>query len=212
MEPAVVDNVNRSGPVIWLAGREGSGGRRAGEKQQWRRQDRDPGQPAARALPRLVPANLHSDNSSLRKPFQRSADRNLLKTRHLLFRRSPFMKKIVRNRLREAPSSAWGASVRKSFSIHCCFRLRRRCFRFGRQDEALNFKPQFVFKVRNGKTVSTPIVDDARKKKLVYRRQDRPAPEPDITAPRRSQNAPMRIRCVAGITSGTLASGAVDSG
>ena len=32
----------------------------------------------------------------------------------------------------------------------------------------LTFKPQFVFKDRNGKTVSAPIVDEYQKKKLVY--------------------------------------------
>jgi hypothetical protein len=34
--------------------------------------------------------------------------------------------------------------------------------------ETLTFKPQFVFKDRNGKTVSAPIVDEFLKKKLVY--------------------------------------------
>jgi hypothetical protein len=34
--------------------------------------------------------------------------------------------------------------------------------------ESLNFKPRFVFKDRNGKTVSAPIVDRYQKKKLVF--------------------------------------------
>jgi hypothetical protein len=34
--------------------------------------------------------------------------------------------------------------------------------------ENLTFKRQFVFKDRNGKTVSAPIVDDYQKKKLIY--------------------------------------------
>lgn len=34
--------------------------------------------------------------------------------------------------------------------------------------ENLNFKPQFVFKDRNGKTVSAPIVDEYQTKKIVY--------------------------------------------
>lgn len=34
--------------------------------------------------------------------------------------------------------------------------------------ESLNFKPQFVFKDRNGNTVSASIVDEYQKKKLVY--------------------------------------------
>ena len=34
--------------------------------------------------------------------------------------------------------------------------------------DSLNFKSQFVFKDRNGKTVSAPIVDEYQKKKIVY--------------------------------------------
>lgn len=34
--------------------------------------------------------------------------------------------------------------------------------------DSLNFKPRFVFKDRNGKTVSAPVVDGYHKKKLVY--------------------------------------------
>ena len=33
--------------------------------------------------------------------------------------------------------------------------------------DSLNFKPRFVFKDRNGKTVSAPVVDEYQKKKLV---------------------------------------------
>ncbi len=36
------------------------------------------------------------------------------------------------------------------------------------RSDSLNFKSQFVFKDRNGKTVSAPIVDEYQKKKLVY--------------------------------------------
>ena len=34
--------------------------------------------------------------------------------------------------------------------------------------DSLNFKPRFVFKDRNGKTVSAPVVEGYHKKKLVY--------------------------------------------
>ncbi|MFL6590970.1 MAG: hypothetical protein ACJ8M4_12450, partial [Chthoniobacterales bacterium] len=36
------------------------------------------------------------------------------------------------------------------------------------KSDSLSFKPQFVFKDRNGKTVSAPIVDEYQQKKLVY--------------------------------------------
>src|SRR6185437_16037200 len=34
--------------------------------------------------------------------------------------------------------------------------------------ENLDFKPQFIFKDRHGKTVSAPIIDEYQKKKIVY--------------------------------------------
>ncbi len=36
------------------------------------------------------------------------------------------------------------------------------------RSDSLNFKSQFVFKDRNGKTVSAPIVDEYQKKKILY--------------------------------------------
>jgi hypothetical protein len=80
------------------------------------------------------------------------------------------MKKIVKNRLRRIPIECiGGASVRKisllltvvsAFSIAFSASAAR--------SDSLNFKSQFVFKDRNGKTVSAPILDEYQKKKIVY--------------------------------------------
>jgi len=80
------------------------------------------------------------------------------------------MKIISKNRLR-LPSieCIGGASVRKitllltvvsAFSVAFSASAAR--------SDSLNFKSQFVFKDRNGKTVSAPIVDEYQKKKIVY--------------------------------------------
>src|SRR4029079_10756925 len=81
-----------------------------------------------------------------------------------------FMKKIVRNRLRRGLIE-WvgGASVSKTNLLFTAF------FAFPvvvsaspAKTDNLNFEPQFVFKDRNGKTVSAPIVEKYQQKKLVY--------------------------------------------
>ncbi len=79
------------------------------------------------------------------------------------------MKIISKNRLR-LPSieCIGGASVRKitllltvvsAFSVAFSASAAR--------SDSLNFKSQFVFKDRNGKTVSAPIVDEYQKKQIV---------------------------------------------
>jgi hypothetical protein len=79
------------------------------------------------------------------------------------------MKKIVKNRLREAPIKCIeGASVRK---ITLLLAVVSTCAvavsASAAKTESLNFKPQFVFKDRNGKTVSAPIVDEYQQKRIV---------------------------------------------
>ena len=80
------------------------------------------------------------------------------------------MKKIVKNRLRAAPIECiGGASVRKTtllLAVSSAFSLVLSAS--AAKTDNLNFKPQFVFKDRNGKTVSAPIVDEYQKKKIVY--------------------------------------------
>jgi hypothetical protein len=80
------------------------------------------------------------------------------------------MKIISKNRLRRTPIECiGGASVRKitllltvvsAFSVAFSASAAR--------SDSLNFKSQFVFKDRNGKTVSAPIVDQYQKNKIVY--------------------------------------------
>jgi hypothetical protein len=80
------------------------------------------------------------------------------------------MKKIVRNRLRGAPIECiGGASVRKIILLLAVISSSAVAVSaFAAKTENLSFKPQFVFKDRNGKTVSAPIVDEYQQKKLVY--------------------------------------------
>jgi hypothetical protein len=80
------------------------------------------------------------------------------------------MKKIVRNRLREVSIQCIGsAPVRKIILLltvisGCAVAVSASAAK----TENLNFKPQFVFKDRNGKMVSASIVDEYLKKKIVY--------------------------------------------
>ena len=81
--------------------------------------------------------------------------------------------------------------------------------------ESLNFKPQFVFKDRNGKTVSAPIVDEYQKKKLVY-----PVAKVDsrvdprlmraATIAQERAHAHSKSRCWHYVKDALLASGAID--
>jgi hypothetical protein len=82
--------------------------------------------------------------------------------------------------------------------------------------ENLNFKPQFVFKDRNGKTVSVPVVDQYQKKKLVY-----PAAKIDprvnprlmraATIAQERAHAHSKSRCWHYVKEALLASGVIDS-
>jgi hypothetical protein len=80
------------------------------------------------------------------------------------------VKKISKNRLR-SPSfqSIGGAPVRKitlllTVVLSGAFAVSASAAK----TDSLNLKPRFVFKDRNGKTVSAPVVDRYHKKKLVY--------------------------------------------
>src|SRR5437764_7064234 len=80
------------------------------------------------------------------------------------------MKIISKNRLR-LPSieCIGGASVRKIILLLTVVSAFSVVFSASAaQSDSLNFKSQFVFKDRNGKTVSAPIVDEYQKNKIVY--------------------------------------------
>ena len=128
------------------------------------------------------------------------------------------MKKIVKNRLRETPIECiGGAPVRKItllllIILACAVAVSASAAK----TENLNFKPQFVFKDRNGKTVSAPIVDEYQKKKLVY-----PAAKVDprvnpklmqaATIAQERAHAHSKSRCWHYVKEALLASGVIDS-
>ena len=128
------------------------------------------------------------------------------------------MKKARKNRLRIPPFRCiGGAPVRKfillltvvsTFSVAWSASAAK--------TEALNFKPQFVFKDRNGKTVSAPIVDEYQKKKLVYpTAKVDPSVNPALmraaTIAQERAHAHSKSRCWHYVKEALLASGAVDS-
>lgn len=127
------------------------------------------------------------------------------------------MKKLVKNRLRSRPIECIGGGFMRK--INFLFAL---VFVFGAalsasaaRTENLNFKSQFVFKDRNGKMVSAPIVDEYQKKKLVY-----PAAKVDprvnpklmraATIAQERAHAHSKSRCWHYVKEALLASGAVD--
>jgi hypothetical protein len=128
------------------------------------------------------------------------------------------MKKIVRNRLREAPIKCiGGASVRK---ITLLLAIVSACAvavsASAAKTENLNFKPQFVFKDRNGKTVSAPIVDEYQQKKLVYpAAKIDPRVNPKLmqaaTIAQERAHAHSKSRCWHYVKEALLASGVIDS-
>jgi hypothetical protein len=82
--------------------------------------------------------------------------------------------------------------------------------------ENLNFKPQFVFKDPNGKTVTAPIVDEYLKKKLVYpTAKIDPKLDPRLmraaTIAQERSHAHSKSRCWHYVKDALLASGVIDS-
>jgi hypothetical protein len=128
------------------------------------------------------------------------------------------MKKIVRNRLRDTPIKCiGGAPVRKTILLlavisACAMAVSASAAK----TENLSFKPQFVFKDRNGKTVSAPIVDEYQKTKLVYpAAKSDPNMNPTLmraaTIAQERAHAHSNSRCWHYVKEALLASGAVDS-
>jgi hypothetical protein len=128
------------------------------------------------------------------------------------------MKKNAKNRLRSRPIKCIGGGLMRKITL-----LFALVFAFGlalsasaARTENLNFKPQFVFKDRNGKMVSAPIVDEYQKKKLVY-----PAAKVDprinptlmraATIAQERAHAHSKSRCWHYVKEALLASGAVDA-
>lgn len=128
------------------------------------------------------------------------------------------MKKIVKNRLRERPIECIGGGFMRKISLLSAlvFVVGAAVSASAARTENLNFKPTFVFKDRNGKTVSVPVVDQYQKKKLVY-----PAAKVDprvspklmraATIAQERAHAHSKSRCWHYVKEALLASGVIDS-
>ena len=127
------------------------------------------------------------------------------------------MKKLLKNRLRTRPIKCIGGGFMRKTNL-----LFALVFVFGAalsasaaKTENLEFKPQFVFKDRNGKMVSAPIVDEYQKKKLVYpaAKLD-PRVNPQLvraaTIAQERAHAHSKSRCWHYVKEALMASGAVD--
>ena len=82
--------------------------------------------------------------------------------------------------------------------------------------ESLNFKPNFVFKDRNGKTVSAPVVQEHEKKKLVFpTAKVDPQLDPKLmraaSIAQERAHAHSKSRCWKYVKNALLAAGVVDS-
>ena len=128
------------------------------------------------------------------------------------------MKTNVKNRLRGGPIECiGGASVRKIILLLTVFSAFALVFSASAaKTDNLNFEPQFVFKDRNGKTVSAPIVDKYQQKKLVYpTAKVDPRVNPKLmraaTIAQERAHAHSKSRCWHYVKEALLASGAVDA-
>ena len=128
------------------------------------------------------------------------------------------MKKLVKNRLRRGPIECiWGGSMRKTNLLFALVFVFGAAFSASAaKTENLNFKPNFVFKDRNGKTVSAPIIDEYQKKKLVYpTAKVDPRVNPKLmqaaTIAQERAHAHSKSRCWHYVKEALLASGVIDS-
>ena len=128
------------------------------------------------------------------------------------------MNKFVKYRLRQGLAECiGGAPVRKiTFLLTVISTCAAAATASAAKSESLNFKPQFVFKDRNGKTVSAPLVDDSQKRKLVYpAAKVDPSVNPTLmraaTIAQERAHAHSKSRCWHYVKEALLASGAVDS-
>jgi len=128
------------------------------------------------------------------------------------------VKNILKNRLRRCPKE-WigGAPVRKiTLLLAIISGFIVAVSASAAKTENLNFKPQFVFKDRNGKTVSAPVVDEYQKKKIAYpSAKVDPRLDPKLTraatiADERA-HAHSNSRCWHYVKEALLASGVIDA-
>jgi hypothetical protein len=119
--------------------------------------------------------------------------------------------------LREASIKCIGAaSVRKITLLLSVFSVFAVAFSASAaRTESLNFKSEFVFKDRDGKTVSAPIVDEYQKKKIVYpTAKVDPRVNPQLvraaTIAQERAHAHSKMRCWHYVKEALVASGVVD--
>jgi hypothetical protein len=127
------------------------------------------------------------------------------------------MKKISKIRLHEASIKCiGGTSVRKITLLFTVFSALALAFSASAaRTDSLNFKPQFVFKDRDGKTVSAPIVDEYQQKKIVYpAAKVDPRVNPQLvraaTIAQERAHAHSKMRCWHYVKEALVASGVVD--
>lgn len=127
------------------------------------------------------------------------------------------MKKLVKNRLQKGQIECIGDGFMRKTNL-----LFASIFVFGAafsasaaKTENLKFKSQFVFKDRDGKTVSAPIVDEYQKKKLVFpvAKVD-PSVNPKLmraaTIAQERAHAHSKSRCWHYVKEALMASGVID--
>lgn len=128
------------------------------------------------------------------------------------------MEKISKNRLRTLPFQSIGSAPVRKFTLLLSIVLGGAfaVSASAAKTENLNFKPQFVFKDRNGKTVSAPVVDQYQKKKLVYpTAKIDPRLDPKLmqaaTIAQERAHAHSKSRCWHYVKDALLASGVISS-
>lgn len=127
------------------------------------------------------------------------------------------MKKIAKIHLHGASITCIGAaSVRKTTLLLTVFSAFALAFSASAaKTDSLNFKTEFVFKDRNGKMVSAPIVDEYQKKKIVYpTAKVDPRVNPQLvraaTIAQERAHAHSKSRCWHYVKEALVASGVVD--
>ena len=129
-----------------------------------------------------------------------------------------FVKKTPKNRLRMLPIKCiGGAPVRKTTLLLTIVLAGGFAgSASAARTESLNFKQQFVFKDRSGKTVSAPVVEEYQKKKLVFpTAKVDPRIDPKLmraaSIAQERAHAHSKSRCWKYVKNALLASGVIDS-
>ena len=127
------------------------------------------------------------------------------------------MKNIFKNHLQSLSIKCIGGAPVRKISLLLTFGVcALAASASAAKTENLNFKPQFVFKDRNGKTVAASVVDEYQKKKLVYpAAKVDPRLDPKLmraaTIADERAHAHSKSRCWHYVKEALLASGVIDA-